>query len=54
MGEMGVLESDKRGRGPGRASHRDLKRGLQQTGMLHRDENMSVANAGPDCNNKVQ
>ena len=46
MGEMGVLESDKRGRGPGRASHRDLERSLQKTGMLHKDENKSVANTG--------
>ena len=41
MGEMGVLES---GRGPGCASHRDLERSLQKTGMLHKDENKSVAN----------
>jgi hypothetical protein len=37
MSEVDVLGSDKRGGGPGRASDHDLERGLEPTGMPHKD-----------------
>ena len=53
LGEIDVLESDKKGGGPGRADDHDLEQGLEPTGASHRDENVSVANTAPGDKGKT-